>query len=150
MKSNVFTRLWSRLWNTFSRSLRATENEVANAKATEHQPEGIREVIQDVHDGMDILEEYATEQEVSQGHRREYAEAFMDLTRSLANAATIIGPGGGNIKVILFADPDFIFEVLTEGQPAALEKASKQLPLEEREKWLRWLSWDSDELKDKA
>lgn len=90
---------------------------------------------------MDILEEYATEQEVSQGHRKEYAEAFMGLTRSLANAATIIGPGGGNIKVILFADPDFIYEVLTEGQPGALEKAFKQLPLEEREKIGKWLQY---------
>jgi hypothetical protein len=141
MKSNVFTRLWTKLWETFSKSLLATEAEAANTKATEHQPVGIREVIKEGRAGMDILEEYATEQEVSAGHRKEYAKAFMNLTRSLANAATIIGPAGGNIKVLLFADPDFIYEVLTEGQPGALEKAFKQLPIEEREKIGKWIQY---------
>jgi hypothetical protein len=140
-KQNVFTRLWTRLWSTFSKSLQATKEEIANAEATEHQPAGIREIIEQGRAGMDILEGYAIEQEVSQGHRKEYAEAFMDLTRALANAATIIGPAGGNIKVILFADPDFIYEVLTEGQPTALEKAFKQLPVEEREKIGKWIQY---------
>ena len=139
MKSNVFTRLWTRLWDTFSKSWQAGQSEVADAKATQHQPAGIREVIKEGRAGMDILEEYAVEQEVSQGHRREYAEAFMNLTRSLANAATIIGPAGGNIKVLLFADPDFIYEVLTEGQPPALEKAFKRLDMEQRARYARWI-----------
>lgn len=141
MKSNVFTRLWERLWNSFSTSLQATQSEAADVKATEHQPAGIREVIEAGRAGMDILEEYATEQEISQGHRKEYAEAFMGLTRSLANAATIIGHGGGNIKVILFADVDFIYEVLTEGQPDALERAFKKLSLEEREQIGKWIQY---------
>lgn len=114
---------------------------MADSKTTEHQPAGIREVIEQGRAGMDVLEEYAIEQEVSQGHRKEYAKAFMDLTRSLANAATIIGPEGGNIKVILFADPDFIYEVLTEGQPEALEKAFKRLSLEEREQIGKWIQY---------
>jgi len=141
MKSNVFTRLWARLWDTFSKSLQATQGEAVNLRTTEHQPESIREVIKEVGAKMEVLEEIAVEQEVSQGHRKEYAEAFMDLTRSLANAATIIGPEGGNIKVILFADPDFIYEVLTKGQPDAREKAFKRLSLEEREQVGKWLQY---------
>lgn len=166
-KSNVLWRLWTRLWDSFSSSLQATVGEKADAKAIESQPADIREVVKEGREGMDTLEDYATEhqsadivevieegregmdildeiateQEVSQGHRREYAEAFMKLTSSLANAATIIGPGGVNIKVILFADPDFIFELLTAGQSAALEKAFKNLPLERREEIGKWLQY---------
>lgn len=138
---NVFTRLWTRLWTTFSKSLQVTQAEIADSRATEHQPEGIRELVVQGRAGMDILEQYATEQEISQGHRKEHAEAFADLTRSLANAATIIGPKGGNIKVILFADSGFIFELLTKGQPEALENAFKELPIEEREKIGKWLQY---------
>lgn len=139
MKTSVFSRLWTRLWSNFTTSLQATEDEVRDAKATEHQSSGIRDYIREGRAGMDILEVYATEQEISQGHRKEYAEAFMMLTRSLANAATIIGPGGGNIKVILFADSDFIYEVLTEGQAGAREKAFKRLSEEQREEVRQWL-----------
>jgi hypothetical protein len=139
MKSGVFSRLWTRLWGAFSKSLEATQREIADSKATEHQPDSIREVIKEVGAKLDILGEIATEQEVSQGHRREYAEVFMDLTRSLANAATIIGPEGGNIKVILFADPAFIYEVLTEGQPGALEKAFRRLSPEQGEQIAKWI-----------
>lgn len=165
MKSNVFARLWTRLWDSFSGSMQATVGEKADARAIESQPADIREVVKEGRAGIDILEDYetehrsadivevieegregmdildkiATEQEVSQGHRKEYAEAFMNLTRSLANAATIIGPDGVNIKVILFADSDFIFELLTEGQPAALEKAFKRLDMEQRASYARWL-----------
>ena len=139
MSKNVFSRLWTRLWNSFTLSLQATQAGILDSKVIEGQPAGIREVIEAGRAGMDILEGYATEQEVSQGHRKEYAEAFADLTRSLANAATIIGPDGGNIKVILFADSDFILEVLTEGQPEALEKAFRNLALELRTKYMEWL-----------
>lgn len=138
---NVFSRLWTKLWDTFSKSMQASQGDLADSKATEHQPAGIREVIEQGRAGMDILEEYATEQETSQGHRKEYAKAFMSLIRSLANAATIIGPEGGNIKVILFADPDFIYEVLTEGQPEAREKAFKRLSLEQREEVGKWIQY---------
>lgn len=139
--SNVFIRLWTRLWGGFSKSVQTTEAEIADSKATEHQPEGIRELVEQGRAGMDLLEEYAREQEISQGHRKEHAEAFADVTRALANAATIIGPKGGNIKVILFADSSFILELLTKGQPEKLEEAFKQLPLEEREKIGKWIQY---------
>jgi hypothetical protein len=139
MKNNVFSRLWTRLWGTFSKSLHATNEEIANAKVTEHQPAGIREIIEQGRAGMDVLEAYAGEQEVSQAHRKEYAEVFMELTRSLANAATIVGPAGVNIKVLLFSDPDFILEVLTNGQATALEQAFNKLTPEQKKQIAGWI-----------
>lgn len=139
MNDTVFRRVGSKLRNGSVIALQVAQGQLANIKATEHHPAAIRAIVKEVREGMNLLEGYADEQEVSLAHDKENAEAYASLSDGLSNVAQIFGKTGENIKILLFSDPDFLLEVLTDGQPEALEQAIRGLDSDRKRRIAKWV-----------
>lgn len=134
-----FSRLNSRLRGIGQVAIQVAQGELTDIKVMSRHPVEIRQVTQQLRESARLLDEMATEAEVSLSHRQENAEAYAALASSANNAATVVGTDGQNIKIIIFSDPAFVFEVLTEGSPETLEQVFRKLEPALKKKIAKWI-----------
>lgn len=139
MKDSAFSRLNYRLRGMSQVAIQVAQGEMDDIKVIGRHPTEIRQATKQFRTLCDLLDEVADEEEVSLAHRKERADAYVTMAGSSSNAATILGSDGQNIKIIIFSDPAFVLEVLTEGQLEALEQAFRQLPAEQKKRITKWL-----------
>lgn len=142
--SSPIQRVAQRLRNISQLSTQIARVEAEDSKVARLWPENMRVIAESLVDAGETLRRYAGEVSAYTTRRQEDSDALVTLAVTASNISTILGSDGSNLKILTHSDPVFVLSVLIEATEEARREAVSLMPLEEREKWLRWLSWDSD------
>lgn len=139
MANTFFSRI-----NDSVRGIGQIASQVARAglddeKVIEEWPAGLEKMAEFFEEGRQISLQLADQIKAYKGRVLEGTEGITTIAQTANNVATKIGREGQNLKVILFSDADFIFEMLTEGEPGALENAFGKLDTDRKRRYARWL-----------
>lgn len=140
-------RVAQRLRNISQLSTQIARVEVEDAKVARLWPENMRLIAESLVDAGETLTRYANEVSAYTTRRQEDADALVTLAQTAASISTILGSKGDNLEILTHSDPEYVLGVLLRATEEARREAISRMPVEEREKWLRWLSWESNEVK---
>lgn len=120
-------------------SLQVARTEIEDQKVIKDRPGLKRKMAQRFRDSADVLDEWADEDETLFTRREEDMEALVTISRMSANISTVLGSDGGNLEILTHSDPEYVLGVLLRATEEARREAVSKMPVEEKEKWLRWL-----------
>lgn len=144
--SSPIQRVAQRLRNISQLSTQIARVEIEDAKVARLWPENMKVIAESLVDAGETLKRYANEISAYTGRRQEDTDALVTLAVTAANISTILGSKGDNLEILTHSDPEYVLGVLLRATEEARREAISKMPAEEREKWLRWLSWDSDKV----
>jgi hypothetical protein len=123
----TFDRISQRLKSSVQLLTQISNSQVHSQRVIEQWPDRIIDIADSLGEFSSQLRSHALEVDAFRTRQREETEALITLADSTANMATIVR----NIKILIYSDPAYIYEMLTEIDPPIFDKALAKLSSDE-------------------